>query len=245
VFTRAIERGADHRRRRSSRGEVRFRDVRAPHLRIATRTLPYSDEQWTAIDTLGEKIDEALRARDVRLTMGGEPTFPSIDDMDGAEWNTEAMGPHKRRLAEQISKRLWQHCGAGGFIHCGQGKWFPGEQLPRWAFSAIRRRDGEPVWQNPALLAEVGVRPPAPRTPEDAHKFARVLAENLHVDPRWLMPGHENTFYCLWKERRLPANVDPLDNRLADSQERARVAQVFEQGLERIVGHALPLDAQP
>ena len=38
----------------------------------------------------------------MRLTMGGEPTFVSIDDLDGAEWNTAAVGPDKRRYAEQL-----------------------------------------------------------------------------------------------------------------------------------------------
>ena len=62
-------------------------------------TKPYTDEEWQRIYELGERIDGELVAGDVRLTMGGEPTFVSMDDMDGDEWNTEAMGPNKRRLA--------------------------------------------------------------------------------------------------------------------------------------------------
>ena len=89
--------------------------------------MPYTDAQWDAINVLGRKIDERLRAGDVRLTMGGEPTFISIDDMDGPEWNTAAVGPTKRKLADQLIKRLWKHYGKGGFIHYGQGKWYPGE----------------------------------------------------------------------------------------------------------------------
>ncbi|BET68938.1 transglutaminase family protein [Opitutales bacterium ASA1] len=203
-------------------------------------TLPYSDEQWTAIETLGHKIDERLRANDVRLTMGGEPTFISIDDMDGPEWNTVAVGPNKRRLAEKLIKRLWSHYAKGGFIHYGQGKWYPGESLPRWAFSCLWRRDGQPIWHDPALLADIGT--PDSRTNSDAERFARELSRRLGPGDQWLMPGYEDAFYHLWKERRLPANVDPLKSNLRDPEERARLAKIFEQGLDHVVGYALPIE---
>jgi transglutaminase-like putative cysteine protease len=53
-------------------------------------TMPYTDAQWQAIDKLGLQVEVELAQGDVRLTMGGEPTFVSIDDMDGAEWNFTA-----------------------------------------------------------------------------------------------------------------------------------------------------------
>lgn len=188
-------------------------------------TFPYTDPQWAAIDALGERIDAKLRERDVRLTMGGEPTFISIDDMDGPEWNTAAVGPRKRQLAEALIKRLWTHYGDGGFIHYSQGKWYPGESLPRWAFSAIWRRDGQPVWKNPALLADSAQ--PSGRTAADAERFSRRLAHHLGVDAQWLLPGYEDNWYYLWKERRLPANVDPLKSNLANAEERTRLAKIF------------------
>ena len=203
-------------------------------------TKPYSEDQWSQIDQLGEKVDRTLKAGDVRLTMGGEPTFVSIDDMEGAEWNTAAVGPTKRKLAEQLTKRLWEKYGKGGFLHYGQGKWYPGESLPRWAFLAMWRRDGVPIWKDPALLADIGV--PSDKNGHDAEDFARALAAHLGVGDRWLMPAYEDTYYYLWKERRLPYNVDVKDSRLADKEERSRIAKVFEEGLNKVTGFCLPLE---
>src|SRR6185295_6694986 len=111
------------------------------------------DEQWRAVNALGQRIDGELAAGDVRLTQGGEPTFVSVDDRDGAEWNTEATGPNKRRLAGELVKHLKTRYAAEGLLHTGQGKWYPGEQLPRWSFNVFWRRDGEPLWSSPDLYA--------------------------------------------------------------------------------------------
>ncbi|MDA1231764.1 MAG: transglutaminase family protein, partial [Planctomycetota bacterium] len=118
-------------------------------------TKPYTDTQWTAINQLGTVIDEQLQRDDVRLTMGGEPTFVSIDDMEGEEWNSSAVGPMKRRLSEVLIKRLQNRFAKGAFLHYGQGKWYPGESLPRWALGCYWRKDGIPVWQNPGLIADI------------------------------------------------------------------------------------------
>ena len=118
-------------------------------------TKPYSPDQWQAIEKLGHQLDERLKADDVRLTMGGEPTFVSIDDMEGAEWNSAAVGPHKRRLSEILIKRLRDRFAPGAMLHYGQGKWYPGESLPRWALGCYWRRDGIPVWHDARLIADV------------------------------------------------------------------------------------------
>jgi uncharacterized protein (DUF2126 family)/transglutaminase-like putative cysteine protease len=202
-------------------------------------TKPYTDEMWAAIQDVGRKVDEALVAGDVRLTMGGEPTFVSIDDPDGAEWNTEALGPTKRRLAENLLHRMHNRFAPGGVLHHGQGKWYPGEPLPRWAMTCYFRKDGVPLWRDPKLFAREG----GARVASDSSlDFAKALARRLEVSERDLIDAYEDMFYYLWRERRLPVNVDMLESKLEDPVERARLARVLEQGLSHIVGQVLPLE---
>jgi uncharacterized protein (DUF2126 family)/transglutaminase-like putative cysteine protease len=202
-------------------------------------TKPYSDAQWTSIESLGHAVDADLKAQDVRLTMGGEPTFVSIDHRDGAEWNSAALGPEKRRLAADLYQRLKARYAPSGLAHFGQGKWYPGEQLPRWSLNCFWRRDGEPLWKNPTLIAGEQTRYPV--TEDTARRFLARVAEELGLDSKCVFPAYEDAFYYLWRERRLPANVDPFDSRLEDPMERARLAKIFEQGLEQTIGHVLPI----
>jgi uncharacterized protein (DUF2126 family) len=206
-------------------------------------TKPYSEEQWLGIEQLGHDIDAELTAADVRLTMGGEPTFVSIDDPDGAEWNTAALGPKKRRLAADVYHRLRERYAPHGLVHFGQGKWYPGEQLPRWSLNCFWRRDGEPLWRERRLIADEARDYGA--TELLARRFLSGVAERLDLDPRYVFGAYEDVFYYLWRERRLPANVDPFDSRLEDPLERARLMRLFSQGLERVAGHVLPIARDP
>ena len=202
-------------------------------------TKPYSDAQWADIEALGHRIDAELTSGDVRLTMGGEPTFVSVDDMDGAEWNVTALGERKRELAGGLLKRLRNQFAPGGLLHYGQGKWYPGESLPRWALGCWWRRDGVPIWRDDCLLADESVD--YGYDVDQARTFIDSLAEAIGVGTAHVQAGYEDVWYYLWRERRLPTNVDPLDSRLDDEEERARLARVFQQGLDRVVGYALPL----
>jgi uncharacterized protein (DUF2126 family) len=206
-------------------------------------TKPYTEEQWQAINRLGHAVDMDLKKNDVRLTMGGEPTFVSMDDPEGEEWNTAALGPNKRQLATEIYHRLRQHYGAQGLVHFGQGKWYPGEQLPRWSLNCFWRADGEPVWRDGSLIADE--TQPGAATDVTAGEFLRGVAQQLGLPPSDIFPAYEDLYYYLWRERRLPANVDPFDSRLEDPLERERLIRVFSQGLKQVVGYALPVARDP
>ena len=202
-------------------------------------TKPYSDAQWAAIESLGHAVDADLRALDVRLTMGGEPTFVSIDDPDGPEWNTAALGPKKRQLAAVLYQRLKARYAPEGLAHFGQGKWYPGEQLPRWSLNCFWRKDGQPLWTQPALVADETRDYRV--TAATAERFLSQVSEVLGLDAKRVFAAYEDAFYYLWRERRLPVNVDPFDSKLADEMERARLSQVFERGLDQVVGYVLPV----
>ncbi len=225
----------------SDKAEVEFyfhNEVRRIH-EDPRVTKPYSDEQWVNIMQLGHTVDAQLQADDVRLTMGGEPTFVSIDDMDGAEWNTQALGDTKRELAGTLLKRLREQFAPGAFLHYAQGKWYPGEPLPRWALNCYWRKDGVPVWHDDRWLADEKMD--YGHGPADARRFSETLVRYLGLTDETLEPAFEDAQYYLWKEGTLPDNVDPLDSKLKDPIERARLRRLFERGLDEITGFALPL----
>jgi uncharacterized protein (DUF2126 family) len=215
-------------------------EMRVDRIREEPRvTKPFSDEAWAALDALGEKIDLDLTAQDVRLTMGGEPTFISIDDFEGAEWNTAAVGPTKRARADELIRRLRDRFAPGGFLHYGQGKWYPGESLPRWAFGLYWRRDGKPIWSDPALIAKVAG--PQSQTVEQARLLSEDVAERLGIGKDFLVTAYEDPGYWIVKEGALPVNVDPENPRIDDPEERARMVRTFERGLSSATGYVLPI----
>ena len=202
-------------------------------------TFPYTANEWTAINALGEAVDERLSAADVRLTLGGEPTFVSVDDMDHPQWNTAALGAHKLERAMTLLRRLATRWAPGGVLHYGQGKWYPGEPLPRWALGCFWRTDGVDLWRDPALLADPDK--PGKATRASAASFTAALARRLGIEPSLAVSGHEDALYYLWKEGTLPGNVDVLDSKLRDPLERDRLRRLFERGLDEVVGYALPV----
>jgi uncharacterized protein (DUF2126 family)/transglutaminase-like putative cysteine protease len=227
-------------------GGVEMAEVEFAHEMKVTRlfesprvTKPYTEEQWAAVMRLGESVDRELADNDVRLTMGGEPTFVAVADRDAAEWNTDALGPTKRGFATELVHKLRAEYGKGGFLHFGQGKWYPGEQLPRWALNIYWRADGEPVWANPDLF--VDERHPTHYTSEVARDFTHGLATRLGLSGQHILPGYEDSWYYLWRERRLPVNVDPFKSKLEDEMERARLRRVFTQKLDTVIGYVLPI----
>ena len=202
-------------------------------------TKPYDEEQWGRIEVLGHAIDADLNKEDVRLTMGGEPTFVSLDDPDGAEWNFTAVSPKKRLLSGELIKRLRKQFAPGSLLHYGQGKWYPGEPLPRWALAAYWRKDGVPIWKDDALIADESQN--YGHGPREAKELLTRIATLTGADPKHLIPAYEDAFYYTWKERRFPINVTPEQSNLKDKQERERIARIFQQGLSNVVGYSLPI----
>ena len=202
-------------------------------------TLPYSEPQWQAILAAGRAVDKRLDAGDVRLTMGGEPTFVSIDDPNGAEWNNAAVGPTKQRFAEDLVRRLRDRFAPGGLLHYGQGKWYPGERLPRWSYSVFWRTDGEPLWENAELIDRE--QPARPATITHAAEFAAALCDQLGLPAASPIPAYEDPGHFALAEQKLPIGVDPSSNKLDDPAERARLVSVFSRGLGQPTGYVLPV----
>ena len=211
----------------------------AEHPRI---TKPYTDEAWENLLQLGDQIEDVLQVEDVRLTMGGEPTFVSIDDFESAEWNTAAVGPHKRKLADHLFRRLQQRFAPGGLLHFGQGKWYPGETLPRWTLSMYWRKDGKALWREPKWIAS----PEASAAPPDSQQPCQLLeciADVLEVPREFVQPAYEDPAEWILREGQLPPNVTPSNSKLEDPEERQRMMQVFERGLNQPTGFVLPIQA--
>ncbi len=217
-------------------------------------TKPFAQPQWLAIDALGRKIDAELAARDVRLTQGGEPTFVSIDDMEGAEWNTAALSDRKWQLAEQLAWRLKDRFAPGGLVFYGQGKWYPGEPLPRWAIGIQWRTDDTPLWRNPSLIGAANT--PADTKTADAQRFAAALTTALGLEAGLLLPVWEDplTHLSPEKAKRVPGSklsaghVLPLgatDTGWISSQWPLPDDQVILGNGDSPIGYRLPLSALP
>jgi len=202
-------------------------------------TMPFSNEAWAALDALGDKVDADLTAHDVRLTMGGEPTFVSVDDYQSAEWNTAALGPKKRIRGDDLIRRLYRRFAPGALLHYGQGKWYPGEPLPRWAFSLFWRRDGVPLWKDIGLIAST----PAAKPPSagDAQRFAEGIAARLGITADYVQPAFEDPTDSMLKQGAVPVNIDPNDPKIEDQEERARILHVFESQTTQPTGFVLPV----
>jgi uncharacterized protein (DUF2126 family)/transglutaminase-like putative cysteine protease len=226
-----------------AKAEVTFDfDMAVTRIRETPRvTKPYSDTTWAKIDKVGHDVDARLKAADVRLTMGGEPTFVAADDMEGAEWNTAAVGPTKRGYAEELIRRLRDRFAPGGLLHFGQGKWYPGEQLPRWAFALYWRTDGQPLWEDPKWIASEA--PETPASISDAERFTTELTRQLGLPTDSALPAYEDAAHFALVEQKLPINREALNNDLDDPAERARLIKVFSQGLEKPASYVLPIQS--
>jgi uncharacterized protein (DUF2126 family)/transglutaminase-like putative cysteine protease len=152
-------------------------------------TSPFSDRDWHKIRELAYEVDCNLRTQDVRLTIGGEPTFVGIDAPESAQWNFDALGPEKRSAALLLIRSIRQRIAPGALLHFGQGKWYPGEQMPRWAFHCIWRKDHLPVWENGDLFALEGKNDAYGNS--EANAFLEALSRRLGADPENILLAME------------------------------------------------------
>jgi len=204
-------------------------------------TKPFEDASWLALDALGSLVDKDLAEGDVRLTMGGEPTFCSIDDFEAPEWNTDAVGPHKRTLADHLIRRLRDRFAKGGLLHHGQGKWYPGEPLPRWAFGLFWRGDGQPIWRDAERIAGEPEPDAKLSEPIDVAAFARRFAARLGLDPQCILAAYEDPLHWIGAEGKLPVTFDASTLKLDEAQERKRLLLAFDGGVTRVRAQVLPL----
>ncbi len=201
-------------------------------------TLPYDEQTWNQVLSLGESVDEKLREQDVRLTMGGEPTFVSIDDMESAQWNTAALGEHKLDRACVLLEKLRDEFAPNGVLAYAQGKWYPGEPTPRWALITHWRTDGQPIWHNPERVSTPGQHK---ATLNSAHKLMRCLCAELAVDESSLRPMHEDPLHHLTLEALLPDDKALASLDLKSSSSRKRLIDQLSAGLDEPLGYLLPL----
>ncbi len=212
-------------------------------------THPYTETEWQCIRTVAHDVDRMLAEENVRLTMGGEPTFVGIDEPESLQWSLEALGPLKRTLGLALIRDLRQRTAPGGLLYLGQGKWYPGEVLPRWAFQCISRRDGVPVWEDLNLIALEGVEYGFGDT--EAKAFIHALSRRLQVTAESILPAFnfpatddqtdEPAGYVLPLRRRQPAGQLAWSSQLWFDQPDRLVLSLGDSP----VGYRIPPDAVP
>ena len=202
-------------------------------------TKPFTSDQWQHIIALGDQVDADLKANDVRLTMGGEPTFIAQNNQEAAEWNTAADGPHKRSLANILFHKLKDAFAHGALMQYGQGKWYPGEPLPRWKLACLWRKDGVAIWKNDQLMADISKD--YGHGPHESSRFTEVLAKQLVVNPKNIVEAYEDPFYFVWEEQKAPINIDASKYDLKSPLQRQKLAELLGKGIGRPVGHVIPI----
>ncbi len=202
-------------------------------------TKPYSDTQWSQIQSLAQEVDSRLALGDVRLTMGGEPTFVSAEDMESDQWNTKADGVMKRKKAYELTLRLKEKLASNALIHCGQGKWYPGEAIPRWQYTMYWRKDGQALWPKEEYLADPSST--GSLKLENLSSFTHALAKVMGLSNKNVHPAYEDFYYFLWEKAKLPVDIDLEDLKNDENIERQKLGEILQNGLEQVAGYVIPI----
>ena len=202
-------------------------------------TPPQEEKYWPAINALGKQVERQLQAMDAKLWMGGEPTFVAMGNRDDPQWQSEAEGTEKRILADRLARRLKERLTIGGVLQHGQGKWYPGESLPRWQITCFFRQDRKPLWQDSALLDEwVGK---GSFGLQEGKRFLELLATYLGIAKAHIIAAYEDPFYAIWQASRLPDNLDPPGISSDGLEHGKALEDKLDETLEEAKGFVLPL----
>ncbi|GAA5220327.1 transglutaminase family protein [Membranihabitans marinus] len=206
-------------------------------------TKPYQVQQWEDILAYGKRLDERVEQERIRLVMGGEPTFVSVENMDAEEWNQSADGEEKREKGYNLALKMKAAMAPKGMIHQGQGKWYPGEPIPRWQYVIYWRKDQYPLWKNDKWLANPNRE--LDTSMEEGRKFLNTLSHHLGLTESIVQPVYEDIYYFLWEQSKLPLGTDPFSMPKEGSLEQQKLAELLNHGLENEVGFILPLRFDP
>jgi uncharacterized protein (DUF2126 family) len=199
-----------------------------------------SDSMLQRLRDQGKHADALLAEAGIILTQGGEPTFIPEHPV-GPQWNLEALGAEKLNLAWKLCRALEKSLMPGAIILRSNGKHYPGEPIPRWKLTLLRKQ-GTPLWKNTALLSYGKKEKKTPVTPR---KFLSTLALTLGL-PGSIRPVYEDVEAAMRTAASLGENP-PLPHysraKKGFVQPRWTTAERKRwQGLHRAAGWVLPLD---
>jgi len=192
----------------------------------------------------GELADAIFSASGIVLTQGGEPTFVP-EETSAPEWNLEALGEEKLRLAWRLCGEIRRLLMPGAVIFRSNGKQYPGEPIPRWKLTLIRSSDGSPLWSDHGLLVQDGETHGVKRKAPTPKRFLSALAEELRVMGS-IRPVYEDVEAAM-RHAASYGDAVPLPRysraRKGFVQPRWTAAQRRQwQALHRVAGWILPLE---